>query len=262
MPSPSDERLLERVRKLGLWGVLSEWEDLRDEPWLEKLLECEERERARRSLERRIRNAKLGDFKSLADFEWSWPRKVDRELCEDVMRLDFLSEAANVVLIGPNGVGKSTIAANIGNQALAAGHTVRRVTASEMLNDLAAQESSYALARRLRRYTGPALLVVDEVGYLSYDGRQGDLLFEVVSRRHESKSMVVTTNKPFSEWNETFPNSSCVTALVDRLVHRAEIITIEGDSYRAKEARERNARKAKERRAKKTRKPSGPKADS
>jgi len=252
MAKNADQVLLERAKKLGLWGLVSIWDELGGESWVEKVLDSEEKERARRSLERRIRNAKLGPFKAMADFEWEWPKKIDRELCEDVLGLGFFGEAANVVLVGPNGVGKTTIAKNIGYQALMSGHTVLRVTASEMLNDLAAQESSYTLARRLRRYSGPGLLIVDEVGYLSYDGRQGDLLFEVVSRRHETKSIVLTTNKPFSEWNEVFPSSSCVTALVDRLVHRAEIVKIDGESYRAKEARERNATRAAARRSKST----------
>lgn len=252
MAKKSDPPLCERAKKLGLWGLVGAWNELGGEPWIDRLLDLEEKERARRSLERRIRNAKLGSFKAMADFDWDWPEEIDRDLCEDVLGLGFLGEAANVVLCGPNGLGKTTIAKNIGYQALMAGHTVRRVTASEMLNDLAAQESSYTLARRLRRYSGPGLLIVDEVGYLSYDGRQADLLFEVISRRHETKSIVLTTNKPFSEWNEVFPNSSCVTALIDRLVHKAEIVKIAGESYRAKEARERNARRAAARKAKAT----------
>jgi hypothetical protein len=125
------------------------------------------------------------------------------------------------------------------------GHSVRFLTASELLHDLAAQESTAALSRRLRRYVRPALLVCDEVGYLSYDARYADLLFEVVTRRYQSrKSIVLTTNKPFAEWPTVFPNAACVVTLVDRLIHRAEIITIEGESYRLKEARERAANKA------------------
>jgi DNA replication protein DnaC len=139
------------------------------------------------------------------------------------------------------------VAQNLGHQALQHGHTVRRVTASEMLNDLAAQESSAALQRRLRRYCAPQLLILDEVGYLSYDGRYGDLLFEVVSRRHLQRSTVLTSNKSFSEWTEVFAGASCVTALIDRIVHRAEIVKIDGESYRKKEAEERAAQKAKER---------------
>lgn len=249
-----DDELRERAHRLGLWGLLANWEELCRQDWVCDFLTTEEDERARRSLERRIRAAKLGDFKSIADFDWEWPTSIDRDQVEDVLHLSFLDEAANVVLLGPSGIGKTMLAHNIGYQALQEGYTVLRVTASEMLNDLAAQDSSAALARRLRRYCGPGLLLLDEVGYLSYDGRYGDLLFEVVSRRYEQKSTVLTTNKVFSEWTQVFETAGCVSALVDRIVHRAEIVKIEGRSYREKEARERNERRAKERKAKKRRK--------
>jgi len=211
------------------------------------LIDCEEAERSRRSLERRIHTSKVGRFRPLADFDWSWPDKIDRPLIEELMQLGFVEEATNVILAGPNGVGKSTIAQNIAHQALLRGHTVLCASASAMLNDLDAQETSTALARRLRRYVNPTVLLVDEVGYLSYDSRAADLLFEVVSRCHEQRPIILTTNKPFSEWNEVFPNSSSVTALVDRLLHHAEIVKIEGESYRAKEAKERAAEKARQR---------------
>jgi DNA replication protein DnaC len=253
MATRSDTELRERARRLGLWGLLANWDSLSTEPWVRDYLAAEEDERGRRSLERRIRAARLGDFKSIADFDWEWPTSIDRDQIEDILCLSFLDETANVVLLGPSGIGKTMLSQNIGYQALQGGHTVRRVTASEMLNDLAAQESSAALARRLRRYCGPRLLLLDEVGYLSYDGRYGDLLFEVISRRYEQKSTVLTTNKVFSEWTQVFETASCVSALVDRIVHRAEIVKIDGKSYREKEARERNERRAKERKAKATR---------
>ena len=194
-----------------------------------------------------MRLSKLGKFKQIDDFDWSWPKKIDREMVEEILTLGFVKDAANVILIGPNGVGKTTIAANVAYQALIHGYTVMKVTSSEMLNDLSAQDSSMALRRRIRRYTTPALLVIDEVGYLSYDSRHGDLLFEVVSRRDQNKPIVLTTNKSFGEWNTVFPNSSCVSALVDRLIHKSEIVVIEGESYRAKEAKERTQQKAKAR---------------
>ena len=249
MSQRNDDELQALARRLGFWGLVANWETYGKKPWVQELLGNEEDERQRRSLDRRIRNSKLGKFKALADFDWTWPKQIDQSLIEDVMRLSFVKEAENILIIGPNGVGETTVAQNIGYQALSAGHTVLRVTASEMLNDLAAQEMSVGLARRLRRYCNPSVLIIDEIGYLSHGSRYGDLLFEVVSRRHESKSIVLTTNKPFSEWTEVFSNASCVTALVDRLVHRAEIIKIDGASYRNKEATERNKARSAARKA-------------
>jgi DNA replication protein DnaC len=246
----SPDQLAQRARRLGLYGLLVRWQELGDQPWVPTLIDCEEAERGRRSLERRIRTSKVGRFKPVADFDWSWPDKIDRPLIEELMQLGFIEEATNIILAGPNGVGKSTIAQNIAHQALLRGHTVLCTTASAMLNDLDARDTSTALARRLRRYANPAVLLVDEVGYLSYDSRAADLLFEVVSRRHEQRPIILTTNKPFAEWNEVFPNSSSVTAMVDRLLHRAEIVKIEGESYRAKEAKEHAAEKARKRAAK------------
>jgi len=247
---PPSDPLQERARRLALYGLLAQWSEFADEPWLPKLIECEEVERAKRSLERRLRSAKIRGFKALADYDWTWPREIDRGQIEEVCNLGFIEEQANVVIVGPNGVGKTTIAQNLAHRAVLRGYTALITTASEMLNDLAAQDSSAALTRRLSRYCRPTVLVIDEVGYLSYDSRHGDLLFEVISRRHQEKPIVLTTNRPFAEWNEVFSNSSCVTALVDRLLHKAEIIKIDGDSYRAKEASERAKEKAKARKKK------------
>ena len=246
-PNPDPDALRERLRRLGLFGLLTRGEEMLGEEWLPRLVEIEEAERQRRSLERRLHNARLGAFKPMADFDWSWPKKLDRELVDDLFTFGFVPEAANVVLLGPNGAGKTMIAKNLAHQAVLAGHTARFTTASEMLHDLAAQDSDLSLTRRLRRYCTPTLLVVDEVGYLSYDTRYADLLFEVVTRRYQQRSIVLTTNKPFGEWSEVFPNAACVVTLVDRLVHRAEIVNIEGNSYRLKEAKERATANAKAR---------------
>lgn len=245
MPLTAHEHADLRVRaqRLGLNGILAHWDENVDAPWLPTLLEHEESERSRRSMIRRIRDAHIGRFKSIADFDWSWPAKIDRDQIDDLLALDFIRKASNVLIIGPNGVGKTMLGQNLAHQAVLNGFTARFTSASELLNDLVAQESQASLLRRLQRATRPQLLVIDEVGYLSYDSRHADLLFEVISRRHQTRSTIVTTNRPFSEWNEVFPNASCVVALVDRLMHHADVIEIQGESYRLKESREREARR-------------------
>jgi DNA replication protein DnaC len=242
------DTLQHRAERLGLYGLLDHWGEISDSALIAELLGWEESERHRRSLERRIRNARIGSFKPLADFDWDWPEHIDREQIRDLLNMEWPDEAMNVILVGPNGVGKSMLAKNLGYQALLNGHTVRFTTASEMLNDLAAQEGAYALNRRIRHYCRASILCVDELGYLSYDNRYADLLFEVVSRRYGVKSTLVTTNKTFSEWNEVFPSAACVVTLVDRLVHHAEVVQIKGESYRLKESKEGAARRAEQRR--------------
>ncbi|MDT4826559.1 IS21 family transposase ISMac3 [compost metagenome] len=235
----ANDILRARAQALRLNGLLEHWAEVDGADWVAPLIQWEEDERGHRSLQRRVRAAKLGRFKSLSDFDWQWPERIDRAAIEDLMTLAFLKEATNVVLIGPNGVGKSTLAQNVAHQALLHGHTVLFTSAGQMLGELAALDSDSALRKRLHRYSAPDLLLIDEVGYLSYGNRHADLLFELISRRYEARSTIVTTNKPFAAWSEVFPNAACVVSLVDRLVHRAEVISIEGESYRLKEARER-----------------------
>ncbi|HKB55932.1 MAG TPA: IS21-like element helper ATPase IstB [Ramlibacter sp.] len=236
---------------LRLHGLLAHWADAMAEAEgaqrIARWLRWELDERGRRSLERRLRDAHIGQFKPIADFDWSWPRQIDRAAIEELMTLQFMADATNVVLVGGNGLGKTMVACNLGYQAVLAGHTALFVTAGHLLGDLASLDSDSALRRRLRHYAAPDLLLVDEVGYLSYSNRHADLLFELVSRRYQHKSTVVTTNKSFADWGEVFPNAACVVSLVDRLMHRAEVVRIEGDSWRAKEAQERMAARAKQR---------------
>lgn len=234
------EGLKQRAHRLGLFGVLSKWSDVAGEPWLPMLLECEESERSRRSLERRTRNAKLGRFKSLADFEWTYPVQIDRELIDQLLTLDFVTEPANVLIIGENGAGKTMLAKNLAHHAIVNGYSALFISASELLNDLAAQPTGSALMRRLHHYCRPQVLVIDELGYLASSSEHADLLFELVTRRYQQKPIVLTSNKSFTDWAEVFPNAGCVVALVDRLIHKAEILTIKvRESYRHKEARER-----------------------
>lgn len=222
------------------------------QPIVENLVDRELDERHRRSVERRLGDARIGQFRPMADFDWSWPRHVDRELIERLLALDFLRAKENVIFAAPQGLGKTMIAKNVAHAAVIAGHTVLFTTAGAMLLDLGQQDGPRALQARFRRYTAPRLLVVDEVGYLSYDTRAADLLFEVVTRRYESGSIVLTTNLAFKDWPHHFPGAGCVTAMIDRLTHHAEIVSIDGDSYRLREAEQRQARKKRSLRKKET----------
>ena len=239
-----------RAEALHLHGLLAHWHEAATADWLPRLLDWEEHERRRRSLERRLKEAHIGCFKSLCDFDWAWPKRCDRAAIEALMGLDFVADLANIVLVGPNGVGKSMIAQNIAYQALIAGHTALFTSAGQLLGDLCALDSDSALRRRLRHYARPQVLVIDEVGYLSYSNRHADLMFELVSRPYQTRSTLITTNRPFAEWREVFPNAACVVSLVDRLVHNAEIVAIEGESYRLKEAHDRTEQRARRRTAK------------
>lgn len=242
--------LLPRAKALKLYGLIAHWEEVEQNPWVNNLIAWEETVRSQRSQERRLRNAHIGRFKPLANFDWNWPTVCDREAIEELMQLHFIKESANVVFCGSNGAGKSMIACNIAYQATIYGYSVLFTTAAQMLGDLASQDGDSALRRRIKYYAQPTLLCIDEIGYLSYSNRHADLLFEIISRRYEVKSTLVTTNKPFAEWREIFPNVSCLVSLIDRLVHKSEIISIEAESYRLKEAEERNLERQKKRKTK------------
>lgn len=216
-----------------------------------EIARIEAMDRQERTTTRRLRDAKIGRFKPLADYDWAWPKQIDRESISRVAALDFLADDANVILAGPQGVGKTMIVKNVAHAAILAGHTALVTTASQLVIDLAQQESSRSLQTRLRTYLRPDLLVIDEIGYLSFDTRAADLLFEVVSRRYENGSILLTTNLAFKDWATIFPGAACVTAMIDRLTHHAEVIAIEGESYRCRESKDRQARRGR----KKTKEP-------
>lgn len=227
----------------NLDDLVARWTKARLGPrqMVEEIVRLEEAERRRRSVDRRLKDARIGQFKPMADFDWRWPSALDRERVERLLALDFIPGAENVIVAGAQGLGKTMLAKNITHAAVLAGHTTLFTTASAMLLDLSQRDSPRALQSALRRYVAPRLLAIDEVGYLSYDTRMADLLFEVVTRRYEQGSILLTTNLSFHEWPGHFPGAACVTALIDRLTHHAEIIAIEGRSYRLKEAEERKA---------------------
>ena len=243
--TPEDLKM--RAKALHLHGLVAHWDEIKREPWVPVLLQWEEDARQKRSLERRIKAAKLGRFKMMAQFDWNWPKVCDRGAIENLMGLDFIHEKANIIFLGPNGIGKTMIAKNLAYEAVVQGHTALYITASEILGDLASVTSEALLKRRISAYARVDVLVIDEVGYLSYGDRHADLLFNLIDRRYEEKSTIVTSNRPFSEWKEVFPNASCVVALIDRLVHHAEVLKLEGDSYRLRDANERKSTRSRKR---------------
>lgn len=244
VPTPPPT-LSTQLRRLGLTRSATDLNDLLARAakgrWppvalLEALATTELEDRAHRSLERRFKRARLGRFKPMADFEWSWPKTIDRPLVEQILTLDFLAQTENLVLVGAQGLGKTMIAKNLVHQALLHGHSALFTTAADLLLDLNGQETARALDRRLRHYCRPQLLCVDEIGYLSYDAHAADLLFQIVTKRYEQKSIVLTTNLAFRDWHTIFPNASCAVGLIDRLTHHAAIVKVTGDSYRLREA--------------------------
>lgn len=232
------------ANKLGFKALAANWREYADEPCIKKLLEQEEADKHRRTLERRLRESQINEMKPAAEFDWVWPKRIDRELVEDLFTLKFVEEPANVIFMGPNGVGKTMLAKNLIHKALLSGYKTKFTPASQMLNDLSSQDGASSRLKTLRKYTGPDLLVIDELGYLSYDNRYADLLYEVINGRYLKSSTILTTNKPFQEWGEIFPNAGCVVTLVDRLMHKAEVVLIDGASFRNREATERAERRA------------------
>jgi DNA replication protein DnaC len=234
--------------RLGFKGLVANWSDFGNEPVIKRLLEVEEEDKNRRSLERRMRESQIKEMKPASDFDWSWPTAIDRQLVEELFTLKFMDEQVNPIFLAPNGLGKSMLSKNLIHAAVLAGHNTRFVSASLMLSDLSSKDGAAARKRCLLKYTKPDLLAIDELGYLSYDSRYADLLYEVINARYLQNSTIITTNKAFAEWGEIFPNAGCVVTLVDRLTHKSELVRISGRSYRSKEAAER----ANERIAKKT----------
>ena len=244
--------LAEHLNELGIRGLSADLDafvaQANKERWnieetLEHLVDVERADRARRSLERRTARSRIGHFKPLADFDWSWFRDVDRDAIDRLMKLGFVDEGANLVVVGPHGIGKTTLLKNICHQAVVAGHTVLFTTASKLIGDVTGTDSPSVLHRRLKHYCRMTVLAIDELGYLSYDQRAADLLFEIVSRRHEAgKPVLISTNLAFREWGGVFPHATCTVALVDRLTHRADVLKLDADSWRRKESRERAER--------------------
>ncbi len=206
--------------------------------YLERLIQGEVARREDKSLERRIRQARFPLVKTLDQFQRNWPKKINRPQVQNLFRLGFIPQKANVVFVAGVGLGKTHLSIALGHTACLHGQSVLFTTAVDIIHTLsaAAAVGAGALKRSMQRYLKPSLLICDEVGYLPIDKMGADLLFQIISERYERGSIVVTTNRAFKHWPEIFNHDATLTsALLDRLLHHAEIVLIEGKSFRAKD---------------------------
>lgn len=242
------EPLSKLLMRLQLSNVRSHYHELAqtaaEQQWnhieyLKRLIEAEIAQRDDRSLQRRIRLARFPLTKTLDQFQWSWPQKINRAQIQNLFHLRFIEQKLNAIFLsGTPGLGKTHLSIALGRAACFAGYSVLFTTAIDMIQTLSAANAVGAgeLKHTMRRYLKPALLICDEVGYLPIDKLGADLIFQVISQRYERGSIAITTNRSFKRWPEIFNNDATLTsALLDRLLHHAEVAVIEGSSYRAKD---------------------------
>ena len=204
--------------------------------YLAQLIEGEDARRADRTVARRIQAARFPAIKTLDSFRWDWPKKINRLQIQDLFRLQFVADKANVILLGLVGLGKTHLATALGYAACQQGMSVLFANAIDVINTLSEAQTKGSLKSELRKYTTPSLLILDEVGYLPIDQRGADLLFQVISARYERGSIVLTTNKAYKQWSSIFNGDSTITsAVLDRLLHHGHTVVIEGPSYRMKD---------------------------
>ena len=202
---------------------------------LATLIGLEQTARGQRALERRMGAARLPKQKTLADYDFSFPKRLSKAAITRLFDCDFIERHACAVIIGPTGTGKTHLLTALGYTACERGYSVRHTRAVDMINHLTMAQINGLLGKALKTYVRPTLLLLDELGYLPIDKRGADLLFQVIAARYESGSIVLTTNRPFREWGALFDvDNTLATALIDRLMHHGEAIIIQGDSYRMK----------------------------
>jgi DNA replication protein DnaC len=244
--TPSDQTQLDvQLQRLHLQYIQSNYQTLAHKAaeqqrsyldYLAQLVEGEFITREMLSIERRIKNARFPVRKTLDDFQWSWPKKINRQQVQNLFRLDFIATCTNVVIIGNVGLGKTHLSIALGHAACTSGHSVLFTTAIDIINTLASAQSAGQLKREIRRYVKPAVLIVDELGYLPVDKHGADLLFQIISGRYERAPTVINTNRTYKHWAQIFNNDSTLTsAILDRIMHHVDTVIIEGKSFRMKD---------------------------
>lgn len=204
--------------------------------YLAQLIDGESSRRDNGRIERRITAAKMPVLKTLDQFDWSWPTSINQMQIRHLFRLAFLKENANIIFISTVGLGKSHLATALAHTACMNGHSALYTTAINIINSISAAHATGSIKREMSKYLKPSILVIDELGYLPIDKFGADCLFQIISGRYERSSTIITTNRAFKHWAEIFNNDSVLaSALLDRLLHHAETVLIEGKSYRMKD---------------------------
>lgn len=223
----------DQYNELALTAAQQSWSHV---DYLGRLVDAQYQQRLQRTIQHRIKAARFPVLKTLEQFHWDWPKKINRLQVQNLFRLEFLTQKANVIFLGTVGLGKSHLATALGYAARQESHTVLFANAIDAINHLSAAQKKNALKIELRKYLRPDLLILDEIGYLPIDQHGADLLFQIISQRYERGSIVLTTNKPFKQWASIFNNDSTVaSAVLDRLLHHAETVVLEGPSFRMKD---------------------------
>jgi DNA replication protein DnaC len=200
------------------------------------MFEGEVARREDKSLVQRIRRARFPLTKTLDQFQWNWPKKINRQQIQNLFRLNFVEQKSNAIFLGGVGLGKTHLCIALGHTACVRGYSVLFTTAIDIIHTLSAAAATGSLKRAMQRYLKPKLLVVDELGYLPIDKLGADLLFQIISERYERGAILMSTNRAFKNWPEIFNNDTTLTsALLDRLLHHAETCVVEGKSYRAED---------------------------
>jgi len=226
----------ENYEAMGKTAARKQWDHVQ---YLSELVEQETNLRRDKCIQRRIKLARLPVIKTMDQFDWLWPKKINQAQVKNLFRLKCIEEKSNVVFIGSVGVGKTHIATALGYQACLKNNTVLFTSAIDAVNNLIAAQHTGQLKQVLKKYLKPSLLILDELGYLPINKNGADLLFQIISERYERGAIVITTNRVFKEWPEIFNNDSTLTsALLDRLLHHTEAVVIEGDSYRMRKMKE------------------------
>jgi DNA replication protein DnaC len=224
--------IAEHYGELATQAAHKQWAHL---DYLGHLVEGEALLRQDRATKNRIRLARFPVLKTLDQFRWDWPTQINRTLIQHHFTLSFLQDHMNLVYLGGVGLGKTHLAIALGYESCLKGHSVLFTSAIDVINTLAAAKRTGRLKQEIKKYAKPALLIVDELGYLPIDKSGADLLFQVISVRYERGSTLITSNRAFKDWPKIFNNDSTLTAaLLDRLLHHAETVVIEGKSYRMK----------------------------